>query len=70
MPLKSFKCSICGVRCPRKYLTHSKFKNRMSWLRRHRKKKHPKAHRKSTRKTLRTKRKKGLLDSKLGKHLL
>ena len=55
MPLKSFKCSVCGARCPKKYLAHGQFEKRIAWLRRHRKRKHPRLHKKSTRKTLRTK---------------
>jgi len=54
MPLKSFKCSICGARCPKKYLAHGQLKKRMSWLRRHRKRKHPKAFKKSVKKAVRT----------------
>jgi len=54
MPLKSFRCSICGASAPRKYLAHSQFEKRMAWLRRHRKARHPSAHRKSVRKAVRT----------------
>lgn len=50
MPLKSFKCSICGANCPKKYLAEGQFANRMSWLREHRKKKHPKAFKRSIKK--------------------
>ena len=55
MPLKSFNCSVCGARCPKKYLAHGQFEKRIAWLRRHRKRKHPKLHKKSTAKMLRTK---------------
>lgn len=58
MPLKSFKCRICGKKCPQRYLAHSKFSERMNWLRRHRKRYHPKAHRKSIKKAVRTRLKK------------
>ncbi len=55
MPLKSFNCSVCGARCPKKYLAHGQFEKRIAWLRRHRKRKHPRLHKKSTAKMLRTK---------------
>lgn len=61
MPLKSFNCSVCGARSPKKYLAEGQFQKRMSWLRRHRKRKHPRLHKKSTRKMLRTKKRKGLI---------
>lgn len=54
-------CSICGQASP-SYCED--FKSQMAWLRRHRKKKHPKAHKKSVKKTLKTKRKKGIIDKK------
>lgn len=54
MPLKSFKCSICGARAPKKYLADGQFEKRMAWIRRHRKRKHPEAFRKSVRKGVRT----------------
>ena len=57
MPLKSFDCSVCGARCPKKYLAHGQFEKRIAWLRRHRKRKHPSLHKKSTAKMLRTKKK-------------
>lgn len=41
MPLKQFKCSICGASCPKKYLEHGQSANRMSWLRHHYQIKHP-----------------------------
>lgn len=50
MPLRQFRCSICGKNAPKKLLEHSQFSNRMAWLRRHRKAKHPEAFRKSTKK--------------------
>lgn len=43
MPLTKFQCSICGAKCPRKYLLHGKTSERMDWLRRHYKRKHPRA---------------------------
>ena len=61
MSLKSFNCSVCGARSPKKYLAHGQFKKRMAWLRRHRKRKHPRLHKKSTREMLRTKKKRGLI---------
>ena len=61
MPLKSFNCSVCGAHCPKKYLAEGQFEKRMAWLRRHRKRKHPRLHKKSTRKMLRTKKRKGLI---------
>jgi len=41
MPLKSFNCSICGAKCPSAYLRHGHMSDRMKWLRRHYKRKHP-----------------------------
>ena len=41
MPLRSFKCQLCGACCPEQYLTHGQFANRMKWLREHRQEKHP-----------------------------
>jgi len=58
MPLKSYDCSICGAKCPKEYLAHSKSKERMRWLRRHRQKYHPEAFKRSIKKGVR-KRKKG-----------
>jgi len=40
MPLKQFKCSVCGASAPSELLKHGKFKERMNWLRRHYKRKH------------------------------
>jgi len=54
MPISKFTCRLCGARAPKKYLKHSQFPQRMAWLRRHRKAKHPKAHKKSIRKAVRT----------------
>ena len=54
MPLKSFRCSICGRPAPKEYLADGKFEQRMAWLRRHRKRQHPVAHKKSVRKAART----------------
>lgn len=56
MPLKSFRCSICGASAPRKYLADGKFAERMAWLRRHRKRRHPRAFRASIRKGVRARR--------------
>lgn len=47
MPLKSFVCSICGAQAPKKLREHGKFSERMKWLRDHRAKKHPMAHKRS-----------------------
>ena len=44
------------------------FNERMAKLRRHRKKKHIKAHKKSVKKTLKTKQKKGLINKKGSNH--
>jgi hypothetical protein len=54
MPEKTVHCSICG-----KAIRGFDFQERMAKLRRHRKKKHPEAHRKSVKKMMKTK---GLLD--------
>jgi hypothetical protein len=59
MPLKQFKCQLCGRFCPSKYLADSKFKERMAWLRRHRQEEHPKEFRRSIRKAVFTRRVKG-----------
>lgn len=59
MPSRTVHCSICG-----KAVSGYNFEERMSKLRRHRKKYHPSAHRRSTKKMLATKRKKGLINSK------
>ena len=40
-PLRYFRCSICGTSAPKSLLPHSKFTERMSWLRRHYRSKHP-----------------------------
>lgn len=58
MPLKKFECSICGAKAPKRLLADSKFKERMDWLRRHRKAKHPEAFRKSVRKAVRARKRK------------
>jgi len=50
MPLKSFGCSICGKQAPVAYRADGKFEERMAWLRRHRKKMHPRKFRESYRK--------------------
>ncbi len=54
MPLKQFKCSICGASCPKEYLKHGGLAKRMSWLRKHREKHHPKAFRVSVKKSIAT----------------
>ncbi len=50
MPLKKFCCSICGKCAPKKYLAEGKSKERMQWLRSHRKKYHPTAFKRSIQK--------------------
>lgn len=57
MPKTTVHCSICGYA-----VSGYNFQERMEKLRRHRKKKHPKAHKKSVKKTLETKRRKGLIN--------
>jgi len=54
MPMKTVHCSLCG-----KPIKGRNFQERMAKLRRHRKQKHPKAHKKSVKKMLKTK---GILD--------
>lgn len=49
-------CKICGKASPSDKIT---FKDQMAWLRRHRKRKHPSAHKKSVKKTVETKKKEG-----------
>jgi hypothetical protein len=56
---KRFHCRICGRAVPSK---HKTFQSRMAWLRRHRKRKHPKAHKKSVKKTIKTKKEEGLIE--------
>ena len=41
MPLRQFKCGICGRATPKEMLRHGKMKQRMEWLRKHYKKYHP-----------------------------
>ena len=48
-------CKICGKASPS---DKKDFKSQMAWLRRHRKKKHTKAHKKSVKKAVATKKKK------------
>ena len=63
MPLKkNIKCSICGKRI--RGTKDVEFKERMAKLRRHRKRSHPKAHKKSIRKALKTKREKGIINKR------
>lgn len=50
-------CSICGKESP----DLRTFENRMAWIRHHRKLRHPYAHRKSVKKSLETKRKRGII---------
>ena len=51
-------CRLCDP--PKASPSYTKtFKQQMAWLRRHRKKKHPTAHKKSVKKTQKTKREKG-----------
>lgn len=40
-PLRSFRCSVCGIGVPKSLLPHSKFTERMSWLRSHYRVHHP-----------------------------
>jgi len=56
MPMKTVHCSICG-----KAISGVDFGERMKKLRKHRKKMHPTAHKRSVKKTLKTKRRKGLI---------
>lgn len=56
MPLKRFRCSICGARARKELLQDDMFEKRMRWLWRHRKRKHPKAHRESVKKSKATRR--------------
>lgn len=53
MPYKTWGCSICGAQAPKHLREHGNFAERMAWLRRHRKAKHPVAHKKSTKKAVR-----------------
>jgi len=57
MPSKTVHCSICG-----ESIKGKDFGERMRKLRRHRKAEHPKAHKKSVKKTLKTKRARGIID--------
>ena len=57
MPLRKFCCSICRACCPKEYLAHGKIKERMKWLREHRKRKHPRVFAKSIRKGVESRRK-------------
>lgn len=42
MPYKTFGCSICGKQAPIELRKHGTFEERMSWVRNHYKKYHPK----------------------------
>jgi predicted RNA-binding protein YlxR (DUF448 family) len=57
--VKRVHCSKCGRISPK---TATTFPKRMAWLRRHRKHKHPTAHKKSVKKTLKTKKERGLIE--------
>lgn len=54
MPYKSFGCSICGRQAPKKLRADGKSEERWSWLRRHRAKHHPRAHKESIRRAVET----------------
>jgi hypothetical protein len=56
--VKRVHCSKCGRISPK---TADNFAKRMAWLRRHRKRKHPTAHKKSVKKTIKTKKERGLI---------
>jgi hypothetical protein len=57
--VKRVHCSLCGRISPK---TAETFDKRIAWLRRHRKRKHPKAHKKSVKKTIRTKKEEDLIE--------
>lgn len=57
MPSKTVHCSICG-----EAIRGNDFGERMRKLREHRKAEHPKAHKKSVKKTVKTKRARGIID--------
>jgi hypothetical protein len=57
--VKRVHCSKCGKISPS---TAKTFDKRMAWLRRHRKRSHPTAHKESVKKAIRTKRKEGLIE--------
>ena len=66
MPLKkSIKCSICEETI--RGTKDVEFKERMAKVRRHRKRSHPKAHKESIERALKTKREKGIINKKGGK---
>jgi len=54
MPFKTFGCSICGKQAPKSLREHGTFEERMSWVRKHRKKYHPKAFKSSIKKAIQT----------------
>lgn len=58
MPSKTVHCGICG-----EAIRGDDFGERMRKLRKHRKAEHPKAHKKSVKKTLKTKRRKGIINT-------
>jgi len=41
MPLQSYSCSVCGAKAPKELLKHGKYSERIQWLRRHYKRRHP-----------------------------
>lgn len=55
--VKRVHCSKCGRISPS---TAKTFDKRMTWLRQHRKHSHPTAHKKSVKKAIRTKKKRGI----------
>jgi len=57
MPMRTVHCRICG-----KPVRGYSFESRMKKLRRHRKRAHPHAHRRSVKKALATKRKRGIIN--------
>jgi len=59
MPLKQYCCKICGACAPKEYLAHGKSKERIAWLRRHRQKYHPTAFKRSIKKGVKARKKKG-----------
>jgi hypothetical protein len=61
MPSKTIHCRVKGCKATIRGAT---FEVRMAKLRRHRKRKHPRLHRESVKKTLKTKRKRGIINKK------
>lgn len=54
MPYKTFGCTICGKQAPKKIWGENMFKERMSWLWKHRKENHPWHFARSEGKSIRT----------------